>query len=338
MRKHWAVSSYHSVTSAMPEKKRGEAEGDGALVEALLAGAELEAAVGGDAEVDIDGEVLVGAEVVDDAAAVFGVDHVGVEAALAAGLEGADPGDGFAAEVVLVGVVLDGEGDVVALLGEHDGAPGADVEEGQGVGCAVPDAVHGAAADGGEAGLGGEGEAALDLRVEFRKVGAEGALVDGGHGVSCGGWRRQRRADGARRLAGKGDEREGGDGEVEGDGVEGGAEEAGERRATARVAGGMAAALSRRRTGGVRGRRRARPKRSSAAPMTGRSVRGTPESASMWRSSLWRKRSLGTRPCQIQMVATETRAAVWRRAKVREVSGGWPSVRPRGGGDRSSRR
>ena len=43
----------------------------------------------GYAHLDVDGEVLVIAEVIDDQPALFAIDHVGVKATPAANLEGA---------------------------------------------------------------------------------------------------------------------------------------------------------------------------------------------------------------------------------------------------------
>jgi len=66
-----------------------ELEGDGAFVEALCAAAEAQASGGGiDGEIDIDRQMLMGAEVVDDLLSALAVDHVGIEAARAAGLKG----------------------------------------------------------------------------------------------------------------------------------------------------------------------------------------------------------------------------------------------------------
>ena len=88
----------------------GEAEAEEVFEEALLAAADAQAAIFSDGELEVDGEVLVSAQIIDDAAALLAVDHVGVEAAAGAGeIEGADPGDGLAAQGIEVGVVFDDE-------------------------------------------------------------------------------------------------------------------------------------------------------------------------------------------------------------------------------------
>jgi hypothetical protein len=110
--------------------------------------------------------VLVGAEVIDDPAASGAVDHVGIEAAGMSRLKGAEPGDSLAAERIAVGVILDGEGDVDAVLGKHDSPPGANVEKREGVEASVPDALHDAAADGGNVVGAAEPEASLDRRKQ----------------------------------------------------------------------------------------------------------------------------------------------------------------------------
>src|SRR5579864_762079 len=154
-----------------------EGEGDAALVEALLAGAQPQTAALVDGELEVDREMLMGPQVVDDAAPLPRMDHEGIEAPPPADREGADPGDGLAPVGVEEGVVLDREGHLPPALGEHDAAPAPEVEEGEGVGRAVPDLVHDPAAHGGQAVGAAEAEAALDLRVQAREVGAEDLLV-----------------------------------------------------------------------------------------------------------------------------------------------------------------
>jgi hypothetical protein len=133
--------------------------------------------------VDVDGQVLVGAEVVDDRVALLAVDHRRVEdPEPAPEREGARPGDGLAAEAIEVRVVADREGDVAAPAGEQHPAGRPEEEERDGPPRAVPHLVHDAGAD--LAGLVDrrEPEAPLHLRVEPVEVVAEDMSVDRGQG------------------------------------------------------------------------------------------------------------------------------------------------------------
>src|SRR5258706_15273719 len=162
-------------------KQQRKGKGDRPLVEALGARAQPQPAALVHPQVEVHRQMLVAAEIIHDAAAPLAPDHVRVEAAHAARVEGADPGDRLAAEAIREGVVLDGERDVAAALREHDAPPRADIEEGQRVGRAVPELVHHAGADGGQAALAGQVEAALDLRVQPLEIRAERTLIDRHH-------------------------------------------------------------------------------------------------------------------------------------------------------------
>ena len=120
----------------------GKAKGDWPFVEALLSRAEPKAAIVSNAHLYVYREVLVGAEVIADAAAFFTEDHVCVEAALAFSKEGPHPTDSFPTERIDVGVVLDLEWNICSILGEHNAPPRADIQEGQGVGSSMPYAFH----------------------------------------------------------------------------------------------------------------------------------------------------------------------------------------------------
>src|ERR1700730_6070488 len=78
-------------------------------------------------QVDIDGQMLMRAEIIDDAATCFAVNHVRVEPARATGQERANPGHGLAAEPVDKRVVLDREWDVASRFRKHDATPRSDV-------------------------------------------------------------------------------------------------------------------------------------------------------------------------------------------------------------------
>src|SRR6185503_10587469 len=97
---------------------------------------------------------------VDDAIALFTVDHVCVEPTAFAGGKRSHPRHCFSTEWVAVGEVLDCERDVATLLGKHDAAPRADVEEWKSVEGSVPDLLHDSSADGCETAAGMKAEAA----------------------------------------------------------------------------------------------------------------------------------------------------------------------------------
>jgi hypothetical protein len=91
----------------------------------------MQRAVALDRQLEVDGEVLVRSEVVDDPPEPFAVDHRGVEASLVPGDRIlAHEGDGLAAQRVAVGIVLDAEGHVHALIRDEDVAHPPDLKEG----------------------------------------------------------------------------------------------------------------------------------------------------------------------------------------------------------------
>src|SRR2546428_12026629 len=102
----------------------------------------MHAAALGDAEVDVDRQVLVRAEVVNNPPAPLAIDHRGVEATAERLSEVADPGDRLATEAIAVRVIPDREGHVSAALREHDPPPGADVEERDRIRESMPHALH----------------------------------------------------------------------------------------------------------------------------------------------------------------------------------------------------
>src|SRR5207248_6541137 len=89
-----------------------ESERDWAFVEALLAAADAHGTVVIHPAPEVDGKMLVGAEIIDDRVAALAEDHRGVERAGPAGeVESARPGHSLAAEPIYVGVVGDRERD-----------------------------------------------------------------------------------------------------------------------------------------------------------------------------------------------------------------------------------
>ena len=74
-------------------------------------------------QIDIDGQVLMGSEIIDDFSALLAKDHVCVESARAGGLKGANPGDRFAAERVQIRIILNRKRNISALFGKHNAAP-----------------------------------------------------------------------------------------------------------------------------------------------------------------------------------------------------------------------
>jgi hypothetical protein len=159
-------------------EEKWEAEGDPSFVEALLARPEVQATLLVHTEGNVHSEMLMRPEVVHDTAALLAVDHVSIDAANPARLERAQPGDGFSAEWVEVGIVLDGEGHVAAVLREHNPPPRAHIEERKGVRSPVPHLIHDPAANSDKAVPAAKAEAPLDLGMQPLEVGPESALVD----------------------------------------------------------------------------------------------------------------------------------------------------------------
>ena len=87
-------------------------------------------------------EMLVRAEVINDAAALWAVNHVGIEAPRMAGLEISNPCNCFSTERVNVREVSDGKGDCGPALRKHDPSPASYIEEGQREELAAPNFVH----------------------------------------------------------------------------------------------------------------------------------------------------------------------------------------------------
>jgi hypothetical protein len=119
-----------------------KAKGDRSFVEALFSRAEAKAAIVGNAHLYIHRQVLVGAKVIDDAAAFFAEDHVGVKAALVFRGECPHPTHSFSTERINVGIVLDPEWNILSMFRKHDAPPSADVQEGQCIGSSVPYPFH----------------------------------------------------------------------------------------------------------------------------------------------------------------------------------------------------
>src|SRR5688572_930919 len=179
-----------------PAEQHREAKADYPLIESLVAGTEPQAACLVNRQIDVDRQMLVRTEVVDDAAAGGAVDHVSVEPPRAARLERANPGNSFAPESIDERIVFNRERDVASRLRKHDAPPGAQPEEWLGEEPALPDLVHHAVADRGDAVRAREAETALNLGVETPKVAAQHPLVDRTHVCSWLECRRQRAADG----------------------------------------------------------------------------------------------------------------------------------------------
>src|SRR4029450_11688798 len=181
-----------------PTKCHREPEADQAFIELGGPGTRAEASLIIDREIDVDGQMLVRAEIVDNPALTFAVDHVGVEPPSPTRLKRPDPGNGFPAELVDESIVLDREWDIAARFRKHDPPPGSDIEEWDRVEPAFPDFVHRASSDARDPVGARKAEAALDLRMETIEVGAKRSPIDGDHVVSSGGFRWQRAADGRR--------------------------------------------------------------------------------------------------------------------------------------------
>src|SRR4029077_19018086 len=173
-----------------PGKNHGKAESEHAFIKTLFAGAQPQSPTLVHGQVNIDSEMLVGAQVVDDLLARAAVDHVGIEAAGILGAEAANPGDGLAAVLVHGGVGADRERHIAAAFGKHDPPPGPDVQKGQRVEGAVPDFIHHAGADRSHPVSAAESKPFLDPRMQTRELLPERHAIDRIHEASWGGRRK----------------------------------------------------------------------------------------------------------------------------------------------------
>ena len=134
--------------------------------------------------------MLVRAEVINDAAALWAVNHVGIEAPRMAGLEISNPCNCFSTERVNVREVSDGKGDCGPALRKHDPSPASYIEEGQREELAAPNLVHCAPTDRCAPVLTAETESFLHTRMQEFELLAERLLVDRSH-LDWSGVRRQ---------------------------------------------------------------------------------------------------------------------------------------------------
>ena len=119
IRKHCDASSNHSHTSAVPEKKHRETEGDRALVKALFCRANLEVRLLRNTYLQVYCQMLVRAKVVHNAPASLTPNHVCIETSLAACMKCPYPGHGLSSYRVQIGIVLDGKRYLRSFLRKH---------------------------------------------------------------------------------------------------------------------------------------------------------------------------------------------------------------------------
>src|SRR5581483_71655 len=100
------------------------------------------------------------------------------KAAWSLGLKGPDPCDRLPSERVNIGIVRDLKRNICAAFREHDAAPGAKIQERQGVGGAVPDLFHRPGSDGGKIILAGKSKPPLDFRMQTGEIRAQHLFID----------------------------------------------------------------------------------------------------------------------------------------------------------------
>src|SRR6202035_2957340 len=110
--------------------------------------------------------MLVRPEVIDDPPALLAVNHVGIESAWVRGFEVSNPGDGFSAQRIDIGIVPDHERNATSPLGEHDSPPTAEIQEGQREELSPPDLIHDALADRRAPILAAESKSFLNARMQ----------------------------------------------------------------------------------------------------------------------------------------------------------------------------
>src|SRR6476620_10320831 len=125
--------------------------------------------------------MLMGAKVIDDAAALLAVTHVCVEAAGATGFEIADPSDGFSAERIQIRIIPHRERNFRSLFREHNAPPASDIKKRQSEELAPPNFVHHAFAHRSSMILATEAEPFLNSRVQHFEFIAERLFVNGSH-------------------------------------------------------------------------------------------------------------------------------------------------------------
>lgn len=104
-------------------KRQRKSESDESFIKSLRCRPQTESSPIIDAQLKIDGQVLVSSEIIDDAPAALAINHVGVEAAWMWSFEVSDPRHGLASERVEIGIVSYPERDRRSVLGKHNAAP-----------------------------------------------------------------------------------------------------------------------------------------------------------------------------------------------------------------------
>src|SRR5437899_2165585 len=150
---------------------------------------------------NIDGQVLVSTQIIDDAAALLAVNHVGIEAPGMRSLKISNPGDGLSAERIEIRVVPDHEGNGLAMFRKHDAPPTPDVKKWQRKQFPAPNLLHHTFADAGTLIFAAESEPLLYAWVQKLEFVSKRPFVNGPHRFAFSGCLRQRDALGILRPA-----------------------------------------------------------------------------------------------------------------------------------------
>jgi hypothetical protein len=89
----------------------------------------------------------VGAKIIHNTTPLLAKNHVCIKPSRGSGFEISNPSYSFAAELVLVSIISDGERYCSSLLREHDSPPAAYIQERHRIQWAVPNLIHYSGAD-----------------------------------------------------------------------------------------------------------------------------------------------------------------------------------------------
>jgi len=161
-----------------PGKEEREAKVNPTLVEALFTGPEAKPASLIDGQIDVDGQMLVCAQIIHNPIALLAENHVRIESAWSGSGKVSDPGDSLPSIVIDVGVVPDRERHIVAAFREHDAPPASDIKKRHGVKRPVPNLAHRSSADARAAVTAGKTKSFLNARMQQAKFISQCLFVD----------------------------------------------------------------------------------------------------------------------------------------------------------------
>src|SRR5262245_33876827 len=114
---------------------------------------------------NVHSQMLVRAQVVNDAVPLHAPNHVRVESTNSLRFEGSNPSHSFSPNPISIGIIPDRKWHIPAVFRKHDTPPRSDIEEGQRIESTMPDLFHDSTADSSHLALAVEPEPPLYLRV-----------------------------------------------------------------------------------------------------------------------------------------------------------------------------